>query len=432
MHKIDKTFDINTVLMDVYFSLETILDENNIELIYNIGATIPKELRGNSEVLSHLLTQLLTFVFENTHKKEIVLSLTAPKDFMYKESISFEIEENDISKEQITSFFENKLHKNLELLDAHVMNKNSSDIHIDIVFKLKELGYRRHYRLPDMSMLDKKVLLICKSLKLANSIEKMFKYFLYDVTVGVDAYKKQGSNMAQYDILLIAATLRTDMLENMLLKVQKETGLKYVLLEDSKYAGIKKVDIESYSLIKPVMQESVYELIISLFENNTIRRDVKSTEFQNTINFKKYINKAPEKEGKSFTSKSMQNISDKYSPKEDNIKRVVLNIELGEKNSNKIGLVYAEELNKFLDSFTGSDKYFRRVVNDKKTWQIKEFCIDLEKSAKMLGAESMLYLASNISLLFVYDKLDVLPVYSNKYHNELIKLIVEIKRYLNY
>ncbi len=424
----DKFFDMNMVLMAVYSSLKTIMDEKDIELIYDIDATVPKELRGNADVLSLLLTQVLTFVLENTNKKEIVLFLSAPKDFLYEESISFEIRENDLTKVMIESFLENRLSKNLELLNAEIIveDENPSDIHINVPFKLNELGHRRYYRLPDISMLGKKVLLICESPKVAQSIEKMFKYFLYDVVVGVDEYKRRGSDMTQYDILVIDEKLTTDKFEKLIFKVKKETALKYILIQDSNFVEGKKDHIGATNLIKPVMQESIFELIISLFENKIKDISAKSIENKTIVNMVKYINAVVEKE-----EKSKKNSINKMSLKEAEPEYIVLNIEVGQQNTKEVGLVYLEELNKFLDSFTGSDRYFRQVVNNKQTWQIKEFCIDLEKHTKAIGAQSMSHLANDISLLFVYDKLDILPVYTNKYHIELKKLIIEIKSYLD-
>ena len=427
MSKIDKLFDINMVLMAVFSSLETIIDEKNIELVFDIDATIPKEMRGDAEVLSHLLTQVLTFVFENTNKKEVVLSLLAPKDFLYEESVSFEIRENDFSKEKTVSFFENRLKKNLELLHAEIIpeDENPGDIHINIPFKLNDLGNRRYYRLPDMSMLGKKVLLICESPKVAESIEKMFKYFLYDVSVGLDAYKKQGSDISQYDILAIDDKLTTEELDHLISKVKRETAFKYVLIQDSHYVEGKIRHVESAHLIKPVMQESVYELIISLFHNSD-NKNIKLTDKKRVVDLEQYMNKSVKKEEKRKEVKI-----DHLGLKEDNIKRVVLDLEIGKKHANRVGLVYTEELSKFLDSFSGSDRYFRQVVNEKQTWQIKEFCIDLEQHATTIGAESMSDLANKVGLLFVYNKLDMLPVYTNKYHLELTILIAEIKIYLD-
>ncbi len=93
-----------------------------------------------------------------------------------------------------------------------------------------------------------------------------------------------------------------------------------------------------------------------------------------------------------------------------------------------MGLKYANELKNFLDTFDRSDIYFRDIVHEKATHKIKEFCIDLEKHAKLIGAESMLKFADIVSLIFVYNKLDMLPIYPGKYHIELQKLIDEIKK----
>ena len=440
MKGIDKFFDINMVLMTLFSSLETIRDEKKIELIYDIDATMPKELKGDPEALLHLLTQILTFVFQNSNKKEIVFSLLVPKDFLYEESISFEIRETGISKEKIVSFLETRLNKNLDLLDGEIISnaENLSGIHISIPFKLNELGKRRYYRLPDMAMLGKKVLLICESPKVAQSIEKMFKYFLYDVDIGADEYKKRGSDLTQYDILIIDDKLTTQRLEDLIAKVQKETALKYVLLQDSNYAEFKDAHIESAHLIKPVIPESIFELIVSLFEDEIKDRSIRSRGKKSIVNMEKYIDEAFKK-GVERSIKEIQRDqntlkdSDPHNMEEEEkeIERITLDTKVGEQNAKRVGLEYSKELKKFLDSFDRSDVYFRQVVTDKALWQIKDFCIELEKQAKIIGAQSMSSFADRVSLLFVYDKLDRLPVYIAKYHLELKKLISEIKTHLS-
>ena len=80
----------------------------------------------------------------------------------------------------VVSFLETRLSKTLEPFDCEIIheNENPSAIHVNIPFKLNELGNRRYYRLPDMVMLGKKVLLLCKSKKVADSLKKMFKSFM--------------------------------------------------------------------------------------------------------------------------------------------------------------------------------------------------------------------------------------------------------------
>lgn len=434
----ENSFDINMVLMAVFLSLESIRNEKKIELIYDIDATVPKELKGDAEVLIHLLSQILAFVLQHSSEKEIVLSLSAPKDFLYEESISFEIRETGMGKEKVMIFKETQLNKDLELLGGKIVLKdeNPSGIHVSIPFKLKELGNRRYYRLPDMAMLGKKVLLICESDKIARSIQKMFKYFLYDVDVGYEESKKKGNELPQYDILVIEEKLTTDGLEDLVRKVQKNTSLKYVLLQDPDYTEGANTHSASAHLVKPVTQESIYELLLLLFNNGNDDRQIRPGENRTIISMRKYMNESFKIVNQRFIEKSknntesvQENHTQKEEKKEDELP--VLDMETGEKNTKKVALSYVKELKKFLERFEKSDVYFRQIVNEKSTWQIKEFCIELEKQAKIIGAQRMSHLADQVSLLFIYDKLDTLPVYIGKYHIELGKLILEIKNYLD-
>ena len=109
----------------------------------------------------------------------------------------------------------------------------------------------------------------------------------------------------------------------------------------------------------------------------------------------------------------------------------ILNTNIGLENAKKRGAVYAKELQHFLETFDKSDLYFRQIVNEKQTNKIKDFCIALEAKSKIIGAESMQKFADIISLIFVYNKLDILPIYPGKYHIELMKLVQEIKKYLH-
>ena len=429
MHKIEKLFDINNLLMTLFSSLETIGNHKKVELIYDMQATIPRELRGDSAVLLRLLSKMLTFIFQNTDKNEIVLALGAPEDFLYEELMSFKIKETNIAKEKILEFLETNLSKDLEILEGNIVYEKDSDIHLDIPFKINELGYRRHYRLPDVSMLGKKVLLIGSSEKIAQSITKMFKYFLYDVDVGFDAFKSQGNDLTPYDILIVEDKLNTEEFEHIIAGVQQSIPLKYVLLKDSHILEKKTISV-STNLIKPVTEESIYELIVSLFNNGTSQREIKSQALKNIVDLEKVLQ--PTKNGLNEKKISLDSVPEVNLNTIIETKRghdlVILDRELGKENTKKMGLKYANELKNFLDTFDHSDIYFRQIVNEKATNKIKDFCIDLEKHARLIGASSMLKLADIVSLIFVYDKLDMLPIYPGKYHVELQKLIKEIKK----
>jgi hypothetical protein len=443
MKKIEKFFDINMVLMTIFSALESIREEGDIELVYDIDATIPKELKGDVESVTHLLTQLLQFVFLNTQSHEVIFSLRAPDDFLYEEFITFEIDETDISREKAISFFEARLKPLLEKVEGKATyDDETGKISIAIPFKLKDLGNRRYYRLPDIGMLGKKVLLICKSKIVAESLRKMFKYFLYEVDVGAEEYKNRGGNLAHYDIFVLEDSLLTDGIKELVQTVQEKSDLKFVILEDAAKAKDMHQKFISAYLIKPVMQESIFELIITLYSDSIKDRMIKKAVDKPIINMEKYLDDAFRKSEESYLK--MEEFSEKLRPRDphaildplaeekekEDAKLPVLDTELGETRSKEQGMDYIKALEQFVETFTRSDYYFREIVNTRSTWQIKEFAIDLEKYSKQIGAKRMERLAERISLLFVYDNLSMLPVYAEKYHLELKRVLMEISNYL--
>lgn len=434
MNKIEKLFDINILLMSLFSSLESLRTEKKIELIYDMDLTIPKELRGNPDILFQLLRTVLTFVFHNTDKNEIVLSLSAPEDFLYEEPISFKIKETHIEKEKSLEFLETNLKKELEILDGKIVQGSEWDIHLDIPLMINELGFRRHYRLPDSEMVGKKVLLICESEEVAHSIKHMFEYFLYHVDVGLEAFKKGGNDLTPYDILIVEESLNTEKLEHSIAMVQQNIPLKYVLLQESHAAvSDKHILCVSTHLIKPVTEESIYELIVSLFKNSGSPHKIKSSKQKNIVDIEKVLLGGNEQANDKHIDQDSMHQGDLHTVIEQHrgVKLPILDKEIGEENAKNMGLKYSNELKKFLDAFERSDHYFRQLVNEKAMDKIKEFCIDLEKQAKLIGAQSMLKFAEIVSLIFVYNKLDMLPIYPGKYHIELQNLIEEIKKELH-
>ena len=429
MNRIEKLFDINILLMTLYSSLETVKDERNIELIYDMDPTIPKELRGDSAVLLRLLSKILTFVFQNTDKKEIVLSLSAPEDFLYEELISFKIRETDIPKDKIRQFTKNNVSHDLEILEGKIVYDEGADIHLDIPFMINELGFRRHYRLPDVSMLGKKVLLVCESEKIAQSIQKMFHYFLYDLDVGLDAFKSQGNDLTPYDILIVEDKFNTEEFEHIIARVQQNIPLKYVLLKDAHAQERKTISVTT-NLIKPVTEESIYELIVSLYQHEVHKKTIRTQTKMNIVDIEEMLQsqKSGRNEKKTGQNRTTEDNIYNVIEKKKGLDLPILNKKIGEENTTKMGLKYKNELKNFLDTFDRSDIYFRQIVNEKATNKIKEFCIDLEKHARLIGAESILKFADIVTLIFVYKKLDMLPIYPGKYHIELQKLIEEIKK----
>jgi hypothetical protein len=265
----EETFNINKVLTTLFASVKNSAYKKGIELIYEMDSTIPRKLRGDPESLLQLLSKLLTFVFQHTDKKEILLSLSSVEDFLYEEFISFRIQHADIEKEKLLTFLETHAGKEIEMLKGKVVDdhENISDLHLSIPFKNFELGFRRHYRLPDKDAVGKKILLLCSNDKTAQSLKKMFKYFLYDVDVGMDDLKKQGNDLGVYDILIISEKMITEKTKETIAKVQERAPLKYVPLLEPDSLEDEEIKTDAEHFIKPITQEKIFDLLSSLYDD---------------------------------------------------------------------------------------------------------------------------------------------------------------------
>ncbi|MEA2048278.1 MAG: hypothetical protein U9O64_07530 [Campylobacterota bacterium] len=432
MQKIEKVFDVNSVLLVLYSSLESLIEERKIELIYEMDATIPKELRGDVDALNRILKKTATFVFEKTNKQEIILSLSAPEDFFYQEEISFKIKDTGIAKKELLGYLKENITQELARLEGKIIEDKDWDIYLKIPFLIGELAHRRHYRLPDIGMLGKKVLILSQSEKVMKSIKKMFEYFLYEVDTGFDAFKAVGNDLCHYDILVLDDTLASHEFDQAVAKLQKEAPFKYVLLRDSHIGDMRDSEAMVTHLIKPVTQESVFELIATLFHHTIEFEENRSEDKTCIVDLQSIVDKQHAFKEDRFVKNhvSHDNLSHLIQQKKE-LKLEILNTKLGEENAKKRGLKYTTELKDFLEIFNRSDIYFRQIAIEKSTTKIKAFCSDLEKRAKVIGAESMLRFADIVSLIFVYDKLDMLVIYPGRYHIELKNLTEAIKKYLD-
>jgi len=272
MSSIEEIFDINRVLQHSFKQVEFLSKVNNVTLIFEMEKTLPRELKGDIDAFRELLTRVFSFIFKHTQNDEILLSISAPDDFFYEEIVSFKIVKLGIDKKKILTFFETKLEGSLKKLSGEVVYEEN-DIHLNIPFIIGELGVKGDYVLPSKSMLDKKVLFISKSDYVVKGIGDMFKYFSYTIDTGIIAYKKNRLDLTQYDLVLIEEDLITKSFIALVQATQKTQNLNLVGLTQGNIHVNEMNTIVSDTLLMPATQESVLELIVSIFGNNTIPKE---------------------------------------------------------------------------------------------------------------------------------------------------------------
>jgi len=402
-------FNINKVLKNIFFKLQDVCSANNIELIFNMSKTLPKELRGNQQKVEDLLVTILQKLFGSCEGVEIVMSIEAQDDFIYEETVYFNIMNIPLHDERFFQAIKESVEGDLKELNATFDYSAIGILEIGIPLIISELGFRRHYRLPSKSLLQKNILLVIHSQNVTLSVTRMFKYFPYNVDISFKKFREDKYSLVDYDLVVIEDSLIDSRFLDLITVAKDEKDIKLVIFRN-KESDFEVSQASGY-LHKPVTQESVFELIVSLFTSEGI-----------------------------VSSQTDRRSSDREVFSKDDFERLleekkstyqeVLDTKEGLNKARKTDKSYYDVLKEFLDTFDRSDLYFREIINSKSYDEIQQFYKDLKKGADLIGAKSMYQFVETLELVFEHKKFDYLPIYPGRYHLELQKLIKEIREYL--
>ena len=265
----EKFFNINTVLKNVFHSLDQNCHGKTPNLVFTFSKTVPCQMKGDVSTLYKLLFKTLREIIHNECSTEILLSIDAPEEFLYKETVSFKISNIPVKEERIMPILQEILSKDMERLDASIAfsQENGGSIEITVPLTTAELGCRRHYRLPSRSMLNKNILLVIEGNSLALSLTKMFKYFPMNVDVCIHRYKEKY-DLAAYDLVLIEEALLDIELHAFMRQALMKSDVAFVLLGNGDvYKEGDSSKLHTAYLEKPVTQESIYKLLLELYDD---------------------------------------------------------------------------------------------------------------------------------------------------------------------
>ena len=266
----EKFFNINTMLKHVFKSLDKQNESRKTDLVFIFGKNVPCQMKGGVSTLYIILIKMLCKVLENYDNAELLLSVDAPEDFLYTEMVTFKISNISWTKEDLLLPLQKELSVDLKKLEAELeySEESGGSLVLTLLLTSAELGGRRHYRMPSKTMLNKDILLIIGRDNLALSLTKMFKYFPMNLDLWLRRCKEGKHDLTQYDLVLIEDTLFDFQLYDLLEEAQKKSDMSFVLLGDKDiYSEDDDTKLHRVFLEKPVTQESVYKLLISLFED---------------------------------------------------------------------------------------------------------------------------------------------------------------------
>ncbi len=284
------SFNINNVLDDVAGSLVTKVSNNDIELIFNMERSLPKRVIGDFVHIGEILINLLENSIKQSAKGEVILDLSAFRNYKDNLELQFKITFFTIENEPLENYFvpyydsESGRYRRLGLFVSSELTKlmggeltiqragdsNEHTINLTIPVLQDPDEQMRKYPLPSKEYTQKDVLIVNRNYNASLAIKKMFAYFKHKVKV-IEAAKFEDSNpdFSDFDIVVIEESLIDDYLQVHIETVRKSNGVKVVGVRnifDSYTSSVDK-NILDRRMSKPFNQEKVYTLIMSLYED---------------------------------------------------------------------------------------------------------------------------------------------------------------------
>jgi HPt (histidine-containing phosphotransfer) domain-containing protein len=401
--EIKRQFDINRVLHNVYLKLQKENASHRNELVYFMNKTVPRFFEGDAEAYEKLLYEMLRTLFMLFSDTEVLMNIDAPEVFVFKENVRFEVSNLPVVSKKTLEVALRDIEEKAKRLEGTLTIDERMNVHLSLPMQTAKMGERRFYRLPSKSLLGKRVLLLMHNSLTLMSIARMFKYFPYDLDIGIGGYHPEKHRLHKYDMIVVEKAYFTPKLFNAILEARKEKDVKLVVLGDSDL-GLNQNVVTAY-MSKPITQSTIFDLIVSIFTRD-------------------------EEEKKKLTAGEKR---DTYTEEIEALKKefgIVLDKEEGRSHAKRLGVGYNTLLENFLDEFEDSDLYFRDLIMKEKYGEVMEFLHSLKMSSKMIGAHDMQVWIKMFETTWEHKRKDLLPTYPGKYHIELERLIEEIERYL--
>lgn len=296
-------FNLNNVLNELSGSLASKFPGSQKELIFDIDKSIPRRVIGDSLHLGQILSSILEYQLdqENLGEVRLVLSMYDTYDDENIE-IQFQITDTGVglSTEELDKLFIPTYdemtgsysglglfvaHELIGMMDGKLSVQSSlgkgTVFNLTLPFNLVDVKNKRKYRLPRKSLIEKKVFIVDNNYNSALAIKKMFAYFRHEVTiVSQQEFKKCVPNLMSYDIVVLHETLFNIRLVEYLNKIK--TGKEmHVIAINSLFKSDKECftdDVIDKYLFKPMNQERVFEMIVSMYDDTSMAYGGKGVE----------------------------------------------------------------------------------------------------------------------------------------------------------
>lgn len=287
---VNEEFNINNVLNEVSGTVCTKFAGSQSELIFDIDKNIPRRLIGDSLHLGQILESILEYQMDQANLTEVKLEISMFDTYADNIEMQFKVTDTGLglTAEQqenlFTPYYDEALGSYIGLglfvsnelvtmmngkLSVQSTIGKGSTFTLSIPLTVVDKANKRMYRLPKKVLIEKKVFIVDDNYSSALAIKKMFAYFRHDVTVLTqEEFRRNIPNLTPFDIIVLNESLFSLRLVEYLTKIKMGKSFKVIalnaLLRADKSTFVD--DVIDLHLFKPLNQERIFELIVSLYD----------------------------------------------------------------------------------------------------------------------------------------------------------------------
>ncbi len=331
----NEEFNINNVLNELSGSLASKFPGSEKELIFDIDKSIPRRVIGDSLHLGQILSSILEYQLDQENLGEVKLELSMFDTYDDNLEIQFKITDTGmgLTTEALDKIFipayneSTSTYSGLGLFVAHELIAmmggklsvqstigKGSVFTLTLPFNEVDSSNKRKYRLPKKSLIEKKVFIVDNNYNSALAIKKMFAYFRHEVSiVSQEDFRKCVPNLMSYDIVVLHETLFNVRLVEYLNKIKMGKEM-HVIAINSLFKSDKECftnDVVDKYLFKPMNQERVFEMIVSMYDDTSLISEEKSEDSAKTYKNAIYETRGVTREKfKDFSGKNILIVED--------------------------------------------------------------------------------------------------------------------------
>ncbi|MEA3523038.1 MAG: response regulator [Campylobacterota bacterium] len=305
--KIEKLeLNINNVLDHVSNMVSINAKSKNLELIFDIDKNVPSRLIGDPLRLGQVLINLLSNAIKFTQKGEIDLSVHTISQDDKKVLLEFNVRDTGIgmSPSQIAKLFRSfsqgddttsriyggtglglSISKQLiEMMGGGIRVESQyahgSNFIFTVELEIEDPDNKRHYRLPEKSLMGKTAMIIDTNTKSISALSKMLEYFHYSVqTMPIMQEAESMLKESDFDIIFIDEQKFSKYALESLRKLKNEKEIKIVLIESlynqTENSSKRYTEIDRY-LLKPFNQQSIFNIILEIYGDQQSSKTIQS------------------------------------------------------------------------------------------------------------------------------------------------------------